>query len=147
MGSINQLSKMFHTCFAPGLICTNSLPLQKEPCLQCDPDGPLNAFLAVGRRWCSELQAAAFSSAPLPGFQSSRPGRRCRAEAGAGSQVEQCMGRKSGSCPLGGGGSQAHGAVPGGLEFSWFLKGPVCRQPLTFFSPLWTVHDRAQTEL
>lgn len=52
------------------------------------------------------------------------------------------FGQESGSCSLGGGGSQAHGAVPGGLEFSWFLKGLVCRQPLTFFSPSWTVHDR-----
>lgn len=52
------------------------------------------------------------------------------------------FGQESGSCSLGGGGSQAHGAVPGGLEFSWFLKGLVCRQPLTLFSPSWTVHDR-----
>lgn len=49
IGSINQLSKIFNICFAHGLICTNLLPLQKEPCLQCAPEGPLNAFLTVGQ--------------------------------------------------------------------------------------------------
>lgn len=62
--------------------------------MQCAPEGPLNTFLTVGRRCRTELQAAAFISAMWPGFQSARPGRRCRAEAGAGSQVEQCLGRK-----------------------------------------------------
>lgn len=54
IGSVNQLSKIFNTSFAPhGLICTNLLLLQKEPNLQWAPEGPLNAFLTVGRRGCS----------------------------------------------------------------------------------------------
>lgn len=94
IGSINQLSRIFNICFAHGLICTNLLPLQKESFLHFAPEGLLNTFLTVGRRCCPELQAAAFISATCPGFLSPRPGGRCRAEAGAGSQVERCLGRK-----------------------------------------------------
>ena len=45
-------------------------------------------------------------------------------------------------------GSGAVSTVPRGLGFSpwWLLKCLVCRQPLTFFSPSETVHDRRSSE-
>lgn len=149
IGSINQLSKIVNICFAHRLICTNLLPLQKEPFLPSAPEGPLNPFLTVGRRCRSELQAAAFISAPWPGFQSARPaggaGPRQALEARWNSvwagRRKLLLWTWGFSFPGNAGGSQAHGAVPGGLEFC-FLRGLVCRQPLTFFSPSWTVHDR-----
>lgn len=102
IGSINQLSKMFNICFAPGLICTNLIPLQKEPFLQCAPEGPLNAFafLTVDRRCCSELQAAG-SSQPR-GLVSSLPGQAGGAGPGRWGRARGNSGQESGSCSPGG---------------------------------------------
>lgn len=134
----------FLICFAHVLICTNSLSLQKRLFLRYVAAGPLKAVLTAGLRHCSELRAAAFIQLHGLVSMSSRQGRPCRATAGAGSRVEQRLGRKvegallevGGSAFLSTGcsvGSQAHGTVPGGLEFPWFLKGLVCRQPLFSF--------------
>lgn len=89
-GKLGALTSFLKLLIFALLICTNLLPLQKEPFLQSAPEGPLSPLLTVGCR-CSELHLS-----PVACFQSAGPA----GGAGRGRRwkpVEQCLGGKVGA--------------------------------------------------